>query len=524
MLVRERYGAGKVGKGAVKRQVDHIPLILCGDFNSEPHEAARHFLLNQEIGPDFVDRVYPEVRVTKKVKSHNFQLRDAYDDAYASTGQPRPSTMIVKEIFGLFLRDETSPSATDRESIATSTSTPVDDELIVPAEHESTYTSGLLQAVREMFRQFAVRSPASTLSDGSKKSGASDTVEGPLVIPAGRVETWLTALHGPAESRDQSGVHHERLAREALLRHLRQQQEQDSGTKAGEKEEDDTTQPSATETEDFANAPFARLEPAALTFIDFLELNIDELQRNPWSVMHDIQQLNVMHCLPPKAALPPSAGGLPFFERTYDYLYFTPRHLRLDAVRAPIVSEDRVNMDSTGVCLPNAEIPSDHLPLECRFHLVSTLDTGADVPHNLDKLTREISERLAQSIPSGARKTKQQPKQKKKKVPTFDAALLETLCGQADGWLQAPAASTRNDNEADATAMSNLEMLRQQLVVAEPDASGRKFDGMLTASVVKEFLSASPTASQATADEASGKALQKQLTRRISQLIAQASS
>jgi hypothetical protein len=81
------------------------------------------------------------------------------------------------------------------------------------------------------------------------------------------------------------------------------------------------------------------LAPAALTFCDFVGVVVEELEKNPWSVWHDLGVLGVEECLGEAAVLPPAKGGAPFFECVFDYIYFTPSHFELEAVREPMVSE-----------------------------------------------------------------------------------------------------------------------------------------------------------------------------------------
>ena len=113
--VEKKFGASlsKAAKGQKQvKSVAHVPLVLCGDFNSEPEQAARHFLLKGCIDQTFKDPVSPAVKVTSKPKTHTMVLADVYADAYeASASRSRPDTMIVREIFELFVQRNPNTNA-----------------------------------------------------------------------------------------------------------------------------------------------------------------------------------------------------------------------------------------------------------------------------------------------------------------------------------------------------------------------------------------------------------------------------
>jgi hypothetical protein len=150
----------------VELSLSHVPLVLCGDFNSQPQQASRHFLLRKRIDADFKDPIAIQVEVTPKVRTHCFDLCDAYDHAYALHGRARPNTMIVRQIFDLCRRGGAEAGAevgggTEVGGGAGTggASAPAAPLLVVPPEVEAVYTAGFVNAVRKMFQRFAV--PAS---------------------------------------------------------------------------------------------------------------------------------------------------------------------------------------------------------------------------------------------------------------------------------------------------------------------------------------------------------------------------
>ena len=172
---------------------------------------------------------------------------------------------------------------------------------------------------------------------------------------AERVDDWLHALHGPPDVRGTSG-HHERIARGFLQANLaaatasatNDSSDGVGGDDNGGGESDQVLAPLLDATADAgALARAARedvelptiksLAPAALTFGQFLDLNVDVVNREPWSTMYDIHHLGAAPLLGPTAMSPPADGGLPFFSKVFDYLYYSgPAHFSLREVRRPL--------------------------------------------------------------------------------------------------------------------------------------------------------------------------------------------
>jgi len=459
--VDKQYGASAKKNGP--RESSHIPLLLCGDFNSEPQEACREFLLTKKLDPTFVDPLYPDVPVTSKSRQQPFTLRDAYADAFQDR-ESRPNTMVVKEIFQLFLRSSAA------ETVATDTAQKENTD-----DPSSTYSDGLLKAVRFMFDLFA------------SKTDVSDTE---TFIQAADVERWLTELHGPPSSRDGSGVHHERLARETLTAQLEQlrsqQQDGDADESTGDTkpvENGNGGQALVDLTRDAP--PIAQLAPARLSFSDFLGINIDELNRNPWSVMYDIVHFGADKFLGPDAMKPPAQGGLPFFERVYDYMYYTPDHFRLLGVRRPMSPAARTKMLESGVHLPNLEHPSDHLPLAACLEFASNVG-------DLEAAAKALSAKLAKVAKEEATSGKAAKSNKRKggkAKPTVDAAALKDLVDGAREWLSLPIAADAADPSPNAESRSNFENELYTLSTSQAQPlAGPRLVGLLSQSIIKNYL------------------------------------
>ena len=130
----------------------------------------RHFALTKRIDNQFIDPVSPGIKVTSKPKTHAFELKDAYHEAYSQLQQQqeeedddekeevkdgktittmiepaaqavphtnRPKTMVVRQIFGVVCKNERN----DRES-------PAAPHLafltFADAEVEQRYSTGIL--------------------------------------------------------------------------------------------------------------------------------------------------------------------------------------------------------------------------------------------------------------------------------------------------------------------------------------------------------------------------------------------
>lgn len=76
-----------------------------------------------------------------------------------------------------------------------------------------------------------------------------------------------------------------------------------------------------------------------------------------WSVRHDLHACDVAW----------ETGITPPFEASYDHVYFTPGALTLEEAYSPIDAKRLVQMRAQGQGFPNAEHPSDHLPVGATF-------------------------------------------------------------------------------------------------------------------------------------------------------------
>ncbi|MCB9794665.1 MAG: endonuclease/exonuclease/phosphatase family protein [Alphaproteobacteria bacterium] len=102
-----------------------------------------------------------------------------------------------------------------------------------------------------------------------------------------------------------------------------------------------------------AIAALERSGAEALSLADFLGVYRSELSEGKiWSVQHDLQACGLL----PEGPREPATASL-------DRVCYTRGPLELVAVRDPLTPARRAELESTGLGLPNAWHPSDHLPL-----------------------------------------------------------------------------------------------------------------------------------------------------------------
>ena len=327
----------------LRRGLRKVPIILLGDTNCDPtDQSGVHALLlhgeatvHGKVNGTAQSGGDQSMSKSAKPKTNVFgAMVDAYEEAYTSIGSGAPPTLICEELYGVLTQSGEDDGTGDIYKL-------------------SPLALGTLQHI---FRKFAtVNAPAGASANGADGMGNEvnsttailQASELDVMMSAEDVTMWLTAINGRADrgSELRAAVQHMQSpsgTASTLLGASTPSPEAGNGGGGADDDEGEDMSP-------------VELPPAGfLTWEGFVAIYAEMVyQGKVWAVSYDFAVCGF-----------PLPASERVFTARYDRAYVGGvEALRLMAVRDLAVGSVDDGCRGVGGCLPNADHPSDHLPI-----------------------------------------------------------------------------------------------------------------------------------------------------------------
>mmetsp|Transcript_44843 Transcript_44843/g.113514 ORF Transcript_44843/g.113514 Transcript_44843/m.113514 type:complete len:249 (+) Transcript_44843:1097-1843(+) len=109
-VVKSSKAGGNKGAAGCGPDFSSVPVVVCGDFNSEAAEgggtAWQALLRDGELEANFRELLYPDTKITSKRKAQVFgRFTDVYAAAFKERSEKAPRTYIAAPLDGKFLEN-----------------------------------------------------------------------------------------------------------------------------------------------------------------------------------------------------------------------------------------------------------------------------------------------------------------------------------------------------------------------------------------------------------------------------------